>query len=311
MSVRHRAVAVPCASAARVFEIGSQRSLFDVPDEVAYFNAANMSPLLGSVREAGAAALDQRAQPWKIGSADWFTDVERLRGAYAGVLGVEADGVALVPATSYGLAVAARNIDATAGDQVVVLADEYPSNYYTWRRFCERTGAELLVARRDADGTWADAVIAAGRRAHARGRGPERALDRRLARRPRCRDPGRAPRWGGGGHRRQPVARRASAGVERLRPDFVVSVGYKWLLGPLGVGCLYVDERHRDGEPIEENWINRAGAEDFAGLVDYAEDLPPRCPPVRRGRAHELWARADGDRGLGAVARVDRSRRSR
>ena len=258
-----------------VFETGSQRSLFDVPGEVAYFNAANMSPLLCSVREAGAAGLDQRAQPWKIGSADWFTGVERLRGAYAGVLGVEPDGIALVPATSYGLAVAARNIDATAGDQVVVLADEYPSNYYTWRRFCGRTGAELVVARRDGDHTWADAVIAlVGERT-------------RVVAVPNV-------HWTDGSlvdlDAVIPAARRVGAAVvidasqslgalplevARLRPDFVVSVGYKWLLGPLGVGCLYVDERHRDGEPIEENWINRDGAEDFAALVDYVETYRP------------------------------------
>jgi len=34
-------------------ELGSQRYLFEVPDEVAYFNTANMSPLLHAVREAG------------------------------------------------------------------------------------------------------------------------------------------------------------------------------------------------------------------------------------------------------------------
>ena len=143
-----------------LIEIGSQRPLFEVPSEVAYFNMANMSLLLRSVRAAGAAALEQRGEPWRIAPVDWFTDVERLRAAYAGILGVELDAVALVPATSYGLAIAARSIEATEGDQVVVLADEYPSNNYTWRRFCQRTGAELLTARDGAGGTWADAVIA-------------------------------------------------------------------------------------------------------------------------------------------------------
>src|SRR5437879_1100783 len=60
--------------------------------------------------------------------------------------------------------------------------------------------------------------------------------------------------------------------VAAIQPDFIVSVGYKWLLGPLGLGCLYVAERHRDGEPLEENWINRAGSEDFARLVDYRDE---------------------------------------
>ena len=63
--------------------------------------------------------------------------------------------------------------------------------------------------------------------------------------------------------------------VAALRPDFVVSVGYKWLLGPFGIGYLYVSGEHRDGEPIEQNWINRAGSQDFARLVDYRDDYQP------------------------------------
>ncbi len=60
-----------------------------------------------------------------------------------------------------------------------------------------------------------------------------------------------------------------------LRPDFLVSVGYKWLLGPFSVGYLYVAEEHRQGEPLEENWILRAGSEDFARLVDYRDEYQP------------------------------------
>jgi selenocysteine lyase/cysteine desulfurase len=60
-----------------------------------------------------------------------------------------------------------------------------------------------------------------------------------------------------------------------IRPDFLVTVGYKWLLGPFGVGYLYVAEQHRDGEPIEHNWILREGSEDFARLVDYRDEYQP------------------------------------
>jgi selenocysteine lyase/cysteine desulfurase len=63
--------------------------------------------------------------------------------------------------------------------------------------------------------------------------------------------------------------------IQSLRPDAVVAVGYKWLLGPFSLGYLYLDERHRDGEPLEENWISRAGAEDFAALVDYTHEFLP------------------------------------
>lgn len=252
--------------------VGSQRHLFDVPEEIAYFNTANMSPLLHRVREAGETGLANRARPWEVAADDWFADVEHLRAGFAGVMGVSVEEVALVPATSYGLAVAARNVRAGSGDRVVVLAEEYPSNYYTWRRYCEVTGAELVVVQRAEGQDWTEAVVAeVGERT-------------RVVAVPHV-------HWTNGALLN--LVRIAAAAhevgavltidasqslgampldVSGLRPDFVVAVGYKWLLGPFGVGCLYVDERYHDGEPLEENWINRAGSEDFAGLVDYTDE---------------------------------------
>jgi selenocysteine lyase/cysteine desulfurase len=63
--------------------------------------------------------------------------------------------------------------------------------------------------------------------------------------------------------------------VGELKPDFLVTVGYKWQLGPFGLGYLYVAEEHREGEPLEQNWITRAGAQDFARLVDYRDEYQP------------------------------------
>ena len=113
--------------------LGAQRDAFDVPAGVAYFNTANLSPLLHAVRAAGTDALARRASPWTISSEDWFSDVERLRGLFARLVGVDAEGVALVPATSYAFAVAARNLRLGEGDAILVLAEEYPSGIYTWR----------------------------------------------------------------------------------------------------------------------------------------------------------------------------------
>jgi hypothetical protein len=116
-----------------VEELGSQRDLFDVPDEVAYFNAASLSPALRSVREAGESALRRRARPWAIGEADWYADVERLRGLAGRLVGGDADGIALVPATSHGFAVAAANLPLEAR-QVGGAAPE-----------CLPDGAELVL----------------------------------------------------------------------------------------------------------------------------------------------------------------------
>lgn len=253
------------------------RASFDVPDDVAYFNTASLAPMLRSVRAAAAVALDRRSQPWEIESGDWFSGAEELRGLFARLVGAEpgGDGVALIPATSYGFAAAARNLRLGAGDRVLVLEDEYPSGIYTWRRAVRRAGAQILTVPREPGQTWADAVLAA--------------LDERVA-------IVSVPNvhWTDGSLVDLPaVAARARAvgarlvvdasqsvgamplDVGALRPDFLITVGYKWLLGPFGVGYMYVAEEHRGGEPLEENWISRAGSQDFARLVDYRDEYQP------------------------------------
>ena len=47
------------------------------------------------------------------------------------------------------------------------------------------------------------------------------------------------------------------------------------MLGPFGLGYLYVADQHRDGQAIEHNWILRADSEDFSRLIDYRDELQP------------------------------------
>jgi selenocysteine lyase/cysteine desulfurase len=252
-----------------------QRELFDIPNDVAYFNCANIAPLLRSAREAAAAAWQRRAHTWLIGSDDWFTEAEERRSLFARLAGVDADGVALVPATSYGLAVAAANLTAAPGQRVLVLAEDFPSNWYTWQRFASRTGAAVAaVGRRDGQ-TWAEAIldeldertaVVAVLAVH----WTDGALVDLGAVAARAREVGAA------------VVVDASQALGAMpldlatvQPDYLVSVGYKWLLGPFALGYLYVAPRHRDGVPLEENWISRQGSQDFAALVDYQDRYQP------------------------------------
>ena len=252
-----------------------QRYLFDVPDDVAYFNTANLSPLLHRVKAAGRAAVEQRARPWTITPPDWFSGVEELRGHAARVLGTDAEGVALIPATSYGLAVAARNLPVPAGGRILVLHEEYPSNFYTWQRKAVRSAAELVVVDREPGQSWAEAIV-------------DRIDDRvAVVAVPNV-------HWTDGAlielRDIAPVARDAGAALVidasqslgalpldlgELQPAVVVAVGYKWLLGPFSVGYLYLAPHLRDGEPLEENWIARDGSDDFTTLVDYTDSYLP------------------------------------
>ena len=252
-----------------------QRELFDIPDDVAYFNCASLAPLLRASVAAGAAATTRRARPWLTGGGDWFTEADERRTLFAELAGVDPEGVALVPATSYGLAVAAANLTARPGQRVLVLAGDYPSNRYTWQRFARRTGAEVVTVDRRDGQRWGEAVVAA--------------LDERVAVVAVL-----ATHWTDGGSVDLAAigarAREAGAALvvdasqavgampldwRRIRPDYLVTVGYKWLLGPFALGYLHVAEPHRDGVPLEENWISRLGSEDFAALVDYQDRYQP------------------------------------
>ena len=46
--------------------IPNQRHLFDIPDDVAYFNTATMGPMTTASVEAGKAGLARKLRPWSI-----------------------------------------------------------------------------------------------------------------------------------------------------------------------------------------------------------------------------------------------------
>ena len=255
--------------------IPSQRHLFDLPADVAYLNCAYMSPLLKRAAEVGADAIARKAQPWRISAEDFFTESERARALFAELLAATTDDIALVPSASYGLAIAAANLPVRQGRRILVLAEQFPSNVYPWRALAARTGAEVVSIERAADGDWSGALLAR--------------LDERVAivAVPHC-------HWIDGGLLDLAAigARCRAVGsalvvdatqslgalpldLAAVRPDYLVCAGYKWLLGPYSLGYLYVAPAHQDGLPLEQNWIARAGSEDFARLIDYQDVYQP------------------------------------
>jgi kynureninase len=74
--------------------------------------------------------------------------------------------------------------------------------------------------------------------------------------------------------------------VEQLQPDFLVTVGYKWLLGPFSAGYLYVAEEHRQGEPLEERG-QAATLRPASGAPGSPAHLWAVAPAVRRDRRRD------------------------
>ena len=255
--------------------LGDQRELFEIPEGVAYLNCAYMSPQLRSAREIGERAVARKSRPWEITSSDFFEDAENSRALFARLVGGEPDGVALVPSVSYGIAVAAANVPLREGERVLILEDQFPSNVYSWREVAKRTGARLVTVPRPDDHDWTSVVL------------DLLDEDAAIVAVPNCHwtdgsllDLGRL----GEGTRRVGAALVVDGiqslgahpfDVGEVRPDFLVASAYKWLLGPYGIGFLYAGERWREGTPIEHNWINRRGSEDFSRLVGYQDSFQP------------------------------------
>jgi selenocysteine lyase/cysteine desulfurase len=253
--------------------IASARSLFEIPDGVTYLNCANLAPQLRSITAIGIDAVRARATPWTIPFSAWFSQPEELRILAAKVMGVDADGVALVPSVSYGIATAAANLPFAAGQAIVVLDHEFPSNVYAWRELAKRKNGRVVTAVREPGENWTGALL--------------RSIDGTTAivSVPHC-------HWTDGSKVDLELvgesAREVGAALvidasqslgasvlnlDRIRPDFLTAVGYKWLLGPYGLGYLYVAPKWREsGVPIEQSWMTRAGSDDFSGLVDYSDE---------------------------------------
>jgi selenocysteine lyase/cysteine desulfurase len=283
-------------------------NLFEIPEGVTYLNCANMSPQLRSVTQAGVAAVRRKASPWTLRSGDWFAPTEHLRTLFASVINADPDGVAIVPSVSYGVALAAANVPVASGQSIVLLEGEFPSNFYAWRELTRRSGGVLRMVARPPSGDWTDSVLSA--------------IDSTTAvvAVPNC-------HWTDGRfvdlHRVGTAARSVGAAfvidgsqslgaypldVASIQPDFLVTVGYKWLLGPYGLAHGAALARIRcSARAFLADPIRRGELREAHRLLG---ELPSRGATVRHGRIPAVRFDGDGDRRARTIDRVGREARS-
>jgi len=255
--------------------IPCQRHLFDIPDDVAYLNCAYMSPLMRAAVEGGIDGLRRKRQPWRMSQSDFFDGAEEFRAVAASFFNCRTHDVAIVPSASYGIQTAAGNLPLRAGQSVLVLEEQFPSNYYPWRRLAHDRGARVDVVAWPSDHDWTSAVIA------------RIGDDTAIVAVPNV-------QWTSGGLLDLvaigAACRRVGAALvldltqslgalpfdaTRVDPDFAVAAGYKWMMGPYSTGMLYVAPRWQAGRPLEENWIQRDNARAFASLTNYTDGYEP------------------------------------
>ena len=268
---------MPLAASTPTLPIGSQRGLFDIPAGVAYFNTAYNAPQLNVSRERLVAAAGAKSRPWERTPDDFFADAETIRQLCARLFGGDADRYAVIPAASYGVSTAARAIEPSlgAGDRIIVLDEEFPSNVLPWRRVARETGARVVTVPTPSDLDWTSAALREIERGakvvalfHAHWTNGSLVDLVQIGN--ACRTVGAT----------LVIDATQSLGalpldLQAVRPDFLVAAGYKWLLCPYGFGVMYVAPAWRDARPLEEHWLGREGASNFASLVQYSDTYRP------------------------------------
>lgn len=255
-----------------------QRDLFSLPNDITYLNNAYMAPSLKAVTAAGVAGVEQKNRPYEVQPHHFFEDTEVLRTEYAQLINVaDPKRIVTIPSVSYGIANAARNIDFESGDEILLIGEQFPSNVYVWQRLAKEQELSIRVIEapettENRGKTWNEHILAAIS--------------------PQTKVVAMAHiHWADGTlfdlaairkHTRQNDALLIIDGtqsvgalpfdVATIQPDALICAGYKWLLGGYSLGLAYYGEYFDQGTPIEENWINRAESENFAGLVNYQED---------------------------------------
>jgi selenocysteine lyase/cysteine desulfurase len=234
-----------------------------------------MSALPLRVEEARIRAIRAKRNPALVQQSDFFSGPQSVKRLFAQLIGAEnASSISLLPSVSYGIATAAKNVPVRKGQNIVLLHEQFPSNVYTWQRVASDARVAIRTVKLPSSGTnrsraWTDAILeqidsdtavvampivhwtdgtlfdvaAIGRKAHKFG--AALILDG-------TQSVGALP-----------------FDVQEVRPDALIVGGYKWLMGPYSCGLAYWGDRFANGVPLEENWINRLGSENFAGLVDY------------------------------------------
>lgn len=233
---------------------------FPVRERLVYLNHAAVSPLC---RPAAEAMRWMAADAMEYGSlhyGQWLETYEGLRAAAARLIGADRGEIALVKNTSEGISTIAVGLDWRTGDKVVAFREEFPSNYYPWKRL-EESGVRVewlsyLDPLDRIDEACRGARLLAisfvqflsGHRADLEAIGE-------ICHRYGCAFLVDAIQGLGA----FPVD------VRRAHIDALAADGHKWLLGPEGCGILFVAQEFQESvKPLEFGWTNVAGYADYS-----------------------------------------------
>lgn len=236
----------------------ADRRQFPVTRELTYLNHASVSPLPRQTAEAMASQVGECSTRGTTAFPGWDAAYRETRSFGAKLIGAGDDEIALVKNTSEGLSFVANGLDWRPGDVAVVIEDEFPANLLPWKRLVDR-GVRLrtlhlrngAITLSELDEACAGARLLAVSFVQYLG-GFRLDLDAlgEICERRGCLLVVDAVQGLG------PL----KIDVKSSRIHALSASAHKWLLGPEGIGLLYVD---RDLIPqidvLEMGWTNVEG----------------------------------------------------
>lgn len=260
--------------------LNNQSHLFDLEEEVTYINGAFMSPFLKTVAEIGRNQVDIKLRPYQISGDDFFTSVNQVKEEFSKVIHAQdSSRIAIIPSVSYGMANVVKNVD-LSNKEIIIVEEQFPSNVYPWMELEKEQGAILKTikapkALENRGENWNTDILEAisektGMVAISHVHWADGTLFDLVKIREKTRAVGALLIIDG----TQSVGA-YPFDVNEIDPDALICAGYKWLLGPYGMGAAYYGPAFDNGKPVEQNWINRKDSENFAGLVNYKDEYQP------------------------------------
>ena len=237
-------------------------------DGAIYLNCAFHGAMPRVATDAVEEALRLKKTPHLIRDEHHFTFPDAYRAAVAELIGAAERDVAVTNSATQGTMILVAGLDWRPGDEVVIPAAEFPSNRFPWRSLEARGVVVREVELTTADEALTALAAAIGERtrvvsvswvAYSTGLKLDLAALGRL-----CRE------------RDVLLAVDGSQGIGGLRfdlasqqVDLLSCAGYKWMLGPYGVGFAWVQPGLAERlTPGNINWFSLAGARDFNRLSE-------------------------------------------
>lgn len=252
---------------------------FEIEDAT-YLNLASQSPMPKVSVRAVQAALEANKNPHHKADSTFFEVPNRIRTSLAKLIGAKPEEIALTSGASAGAAALAYALTWKPGDEVVTAKGEFPLQYATWKPMEEREGLKLkIVAPRERFITADDLIAVITPRTRVVSVSMVRYDDGSLLDVRRVAD---------ACHKQGALLlldASQSCGampmdVNQLGADFIVSAGYKWLLGPFGTGFFWAKSEHLGMvRPGPFYWMAVEGSDNFAALN--FEDAKPAANAKR------------------------------